>query len=238
VVVIHKDKAMNLMNPGLPTFTRAAMPATLYQPRPQIDRGVTTPAFTGNKAEDEMGRAMAGILLGILSLVGLAGTAAGKWGHTFFPSGRSHAVVQTALDDYIERKERPNGGQEAFTDTLAAVQQELGKHATGPDTKQIAALVPGGLSETEQAKLQALLTSAKTASTVSDLKPLFQDWLTVLEKHSATPIDRAAVDADVTAYFNTMSRFETIQNVFLGGIILSCLGLAGSGYLLVGRSRY
>lgn len=185
---------------------------------------------SGNKAEDTMGRAFAAIFFGVIGLLGIASAGAVKYADYRLSVGKTYGTVQTALDKFHSTQDLPNRGQEQFLKTLGEVQTALPPYSSAKDTQIIADVIPT-LTDADQATVAQLMEKAKSAKTPGALRPLFMEWLTLLEKHTEQPIDKEAVAKDATYFFNRVDRYHTFQDILWYAMLASAASVGFAIYI-------
>lgn len=187
-------------------------------------------------AEAGLARAFQLFFIMIAGTMGFVATGGAKLIHNHVGMAPAHHVVQGAVDEFQAKKDRPSHGKAQLSDLLESVQQEVGKISTTPDTLKLMDTVPT-LSKDELKFADSLLFQAREIHKTSQLMPLFDQWMVVLENHTAEPIDKAQVRKDVSSFFKRMQGHETVQNVLFYAMLAS-LGILGTGVYKFARDVY
>jgi hypothetical protein len=88
----------------------------------------------------------------------------------------------------------------------------------------IADIVPT-LSDADKTTVAQLMEKAKSAKTPGALRPLFMEWLTILEKQTDKPIDKEAIAKDANYFFNRIDRYHGFQELMWFAMLASAASL-------------
>ena len=171
---------------------------------------------TSNTAEDSMLRGITALVFGLIGLGGLALNGASSLGLWAFGSSDKASLVRKADKDIgMLAKHHQQSSDDPlrhknFTFVLSELQRGMANQTQQADTRVLLAMMPE-LDEQDKGTIDRLLTEAGQAKDPKALKPLFQEWLTVLKKHTKDPVQLELVQHEANAYFDSASRYQNIQ---------------------------
>jgi hypothetical protein len=199
-------------------------------PRPADAKRAKKKKPASNTAEDQMAKAFGMLFFGLLGLGGLAVSGASSlslW--AFGPSDKATQVRKASNDIKTLAKFHQQSSNDPlrhkhFEFVLTELQRGMANQTQQADTRVLLAMMPE-LDEQDKGVIDRLLAEAGQATDPKALKPLFQEWLTVLKKHSKDPVQLEVVQQEANAYFDSASRYQNIQMVLWIAMFASLISL-------------